>query len=300
MLRIEPKAEYADVMERALYNCALAGMALDGKHFFYVNPLEVNPLKSLKDPTKSHVKPVRPSWLGCACCPPNLARLITSIDDYIYTENTDFILINQFIAGQTEFSGEDGVISITQATDYPWDDSAELAIGNSRDNDINIGVRIPAWADGYQLSVDGTADTKAPEDGYVYITVKGNTTAKISLKLDVSIKRYYANTAVSNDIGKVTIARGPFIYCIEGVDNGDNLNSIFLPADAKFEYEWDSKLLNGVGIIKTTGLKLVSNNNTLYNTQKPKEEQVQLKFIPYYAWANRGENEMLVWLHESY
>ena len=299
MLRIEPKAEYADVMERALYNCALAGMALDGKHFFYVNPLEVNPLKSLKDPTKSHVKPVRPSWLGCACCPPNLARLITSIDDYIYTENTDFILINQFIAGQTEFSGDDGVISITQSTDYPWDDSVELAIENSRDNDINIGVRIPAWADGYQLSVDGTADTKAPEDSYVYITVKGNTTAKISLKLDVSIKRYYANTAVSNDIGKVTIARGPFIYCIEGVDNGDNLNSIFLPADAKFEYEWDSALLNGVGVITTTGLKLVSNNPTLYSTEKPKEEQVQLKFIPYYAWANRGENEMLVWLREG-
>lgn len=300
MLRIEPKAEYADVMERALYNCALAGMALDGKHFFYVNPLEVNPLKSLKDPTKSHVKPVRPSWLGCACCPPNLARLITSLDDYIYTENTDSILINQFIAGQTEFSGEDGVISITQATDYPWDDSVELTIENKRERDIKIGIRIPAWADGYNLLVDGVNESKALADGYVYIVVKAGATASVSLKLVVLIKKYYANTAVSNDIGKVTITRGPFIYCIEGVDNGDNLNSIFLPADAQFDYEWDSELLNGVGIIKTTGVKLISNNNTLYSTEKPKEEQVPLKLIPYYAWANRGENEMLVWLHESH
>ncbi|MCR5581150.1 MAG: glycoside hydrolase family 127 protein, partial [Pseudobutyrivibrio sp.] len=136
MLRIEPNGEYAEVMERSLYNCALAGMALDGKHFFYVNPLEVNPKKSKLDPTKSHVKPVRPAWLGCACCPPNLARMITSLDDYIYTVADDGILLNQYIDSNAKLQVAGGQVEITQQTQFPWDEKVTITIRNSASADV--------------------------------------------------------------------------------------------------------------------------------------------------------------------
>lgn len=297
MLKIEAKAEYADVMERALYNCALAGMALDGKHFFYVNPLEVDPKKSKKDPTKSHVKPVRPSWLGCACCPPNLARLIASLDDYVYTVNGDNILINQYIASSTAIE-DAGTIKIHQTTDYPWDDSVSIKIENNCDHDKRIGVRIPSWADGYRLAVNGKEEDAILSEGYAYIDVARMSKVTIDLYLEVSIKRYYANTAVSEDVGKVAIGRGPFIYCLEGVDNGEYLNSISLPKDAKLTYKWTGDLLNGVGVIEGKAKRATSRDTSLYSTVRPDTSDVDIKFIPYYAWANRGENEMQVWVRE--
>ncbi|MBE5904130.1 MAG: glycoside hydrolase family 127 protein [Pseudobutyrivibrio sp.] len=297
MLKIEAKAEYAEVMERALYNCALAGMALDGKHFFYVNPLQVDPKKSKKDPTKSHVKPVRPSWLGCACCPPNLARLIASLDDYVYTINGDSILINQYIASSTAIE-DAGTIKVEQITDYPWDDSVSIRIENNCDHDKKIGVRIPGWADGYRLTVNGKEEDAILSEGYAYIDVARKSKVIIDLYLEVSIKRYYANTAVSEDVGKVAIGRGPFIYCLEGVDNGEYLNSISLPKDAKLTYKWTGDLLNGVGVIEGKAKRAASRDTSLYSTIRPDTSDVDIKFIPYYAWANRGENEMQVWVRE--
>lgn len=297
MLKIEAKAEYAEVMERALYNCALAGMALDGKHFFYVNPLQVDPKKSKKDPTKSHVKPVRPSWLGCACCPPNLARLIAALDDYVYTINGDIILINQYIASSTAIE-DAGTIKVEQITDYPWDDSVSIRIENNCDHDKKIGVRIPGWADGYRLTVNGKEEDAILSEGYAYIDVARKSKVIIDLYLEVSIKRYYANTAVSEDVGKVAIGRGPFIYCLEGVDNGEYLNSISLPKDAKLTYKWTGDLLNGVGVIEGKAKRAASRDTSLYSTIRPDTSDVDIKFIPYYAWANRGENEMQVWVRE--
>lgn len=297
MLKIEANAEYAEVMERALYNCALAGMAMDGKHFFYVNPLQVDPKKSKKDPTKSHVKPVRPSWLGCACCPPNLARLIASLDDYVYTINGDSILINQYIASSTAIE-DAGTIKVEQITDYPWDDSVSIRIENNCDHDKKIGVRIPGWADGYRLTVNGKEEDAILSEGYAYIDVARKSKVIIDLYLEVSIKRYYANTAVSEDVGKVAIGRGPFIYCLEGVDNGEYLNSISLPKDAKLTYKWTGDLLNGVGVIEGKAKRAASRDTSLYSTIRPDTSDVDIKFIPYYAWANRGENEMQVWVRE--
>ena len=142
MLRIESDAEYADVMERALYNTVISGMALDGRHFFYVNPLEVVPAKSAIDPGKSHVKPIRPQWLGCACCPPNLARLIASLDRYIYTVKEDEILVNLFIRSEMTCNYENGNVTIRQECDYPRTSKIGFEIKNSRPYDINVKIRL--------------------------------------------------------------------------------------------------------------------------------------------------------------
>ncbi|SDB41653.1 hypothetical protein SAMN02910298_02067 [Pseudobutyrivibrio sp. YE44] len=328
MLRCEAKAEYAEVMERAIYNCALAGMALDGKHFFYVNPLEVNPAKSLKDPTKSHVKPVRPSWLGCACCPPNLARLLTSLDDYVYTvfgntvsantkfENTKFenaisentvsvntisgntILLNLYMDSEAKFELESGDIEITQETDFPWDNKATVVVKNNTTETLRFGVRLPEWADNTLASVVGNQEILGTEEGYQYFEIPAGTESTIGLTFEMSIRRNYANTHVSEDIGKVAISYGPFVYCLEGVDNGTDLNCLSLPEDAKLSYSFEENLLNGVGIITAEGKRCVNKSGGLYSNTKPQTEPATLKFIPYYAWANRGENEMVVWVRE--
>ncbi len=299
MLRIEPKAEYAEVMERALYNCALAGMALDGKHFFYVNPLEVNPAKSLKDPGKSHVKPVRPSWLGCACCPPNLARMITSLDDYVYTISDDAILINQYIDSASSLKLKNGTVTIKQTTEYPWDEKDIIAIKNETESVVRIGIRIPAWSSEASLKINGKISELSKEDGYHYVEVVAGDSMDIELIFPMEVKRNYCNPLVSEDIGKAAISRGPFVYCLEGVDNGTSLNCLRLPEDASFEYQYKADLLNGVGIIKTTGKRLeLSKSRDLYTNSRPAEQDASLTFIPYYAWANRGENEMEVWIRE--
>ncbi len=298
MLRIEHDAKYADVMERALYNCALAGMALDGKHFFYVNPLEVNPLKSKKDPTKSHVKPVRPAWLGCACCPPNLARMITSLDDYIYTVDGDTVYTNLYIASESTFDLADGNISIIQETDSPWDDNVRILVSNDSASEKAIAFRYPYWADGLSVTVNNSLIQPKTDDGYVYIDIAANSESNVELVFEVNIRKYHANTSVSEDIGKVAIGRGPFIYCLEEVDNGKQLAALSIPKDANFSYKWNGDILNGVGIIEANGARIDNNNADLYFVGEERCTSTKLKFIPYYAWANRGENEMLVWVRE--
>ncbi|MCR5420343.1 MAG: glycoside hydrolase family 127 protein [Lachnospiraceae bacterium] len=298
MLRIESKGEYADIMEKALYNTALSGMALDGKHFFYVNPLEVDPKKSKLDPTKSHVKPVRPQWLGCACCPPNLARMITSLDRYIYTEKEDEILVNLFISSDAEF--KNGEVTISQETEYPKTGETVIKVNNNGADLIRIGVRLPSWSGKNRLSPDGREYESGSPNGYCYFDInKGE--HLIRLEMDMEPKRWYTNPKVSENMGKVAISRGPQVYCMEEADNGEDLHCLYLLRDAKLSYEWKEDLLNGVGFISADGIRYETDEKSgLYFYGKKAEYKKQtIKMIPYYAWANRGKNEMRVWINEK-
>jgi len=303
LLENEFVGEYGDVMERALYNTALAGMALDGKHFFYVNPLEVIPEKGKKDPTKSHVKSVRPEWLGCACCPPNLARLLTSLEKYIYVQKENTILANLFMNCNGQFVVEGNTISIKQETSYPWENRVQFKINCEEKTKFTLGIRIPNWTDGYLIRINGQIHNIEDKHGIVYIS-KVFSNDVIELILDMKVESWDAHTAVRNNIGKVAISRGPIVYCMEGADNGENLHLLSIVKDAEFVYQYREDLLGGVGVIKTKGYEQAAmdvNNSNLY--QKHKEQIVtrekELMFIPYYAWANRGENEMQVWIRQE-
>ncbi len=294
MLRNEARGEYADIMERALYNTAIAGMALDGRHFFYVNPLEVVPAKYKKDPTKSHVKPVRPQWLGCACCPPNLARLVTSLEKYIYTETKDGkVLVNLYVQSESDLSWG----SITQKTSYPQDGVVEITIRNDSEAEKNIGLRLPGWSDDTVISVDGTKIDHADTDGFAYISVKKGET-RISIEFDMSVKEWYSNINVSENTGNVALSRGPFVYCMEEVDNGRNLHNLKLDTGSGYRLSWKEDELHGIYEINAKGQRLCSDSQELYERRPDKfyAEETTIKFIPYYAWANRGENEMHVWI----
>ena len=298
MLRIEAVAEYADVMERALYNTVISGMALDGRHFFYVNPLEAVPQKSANDPGKSHVKTVRPQWLGCACCPPNLARLIASLDRYIYTVRKDEILVNLFIRSELKYEDDDKNITVIQNCDYPKDPNISFDIENNNDASVKLKIRIPSWTDKYTGSIDGTQTDIATENGYWCIDVtKGKHT--IGLELEIIPKRWYSNPKVSENAGKVAIGRGPFIYCAESVDNGEDLHLLGLSPNSFLDHKWQEDLLEGVGTIEAEGIRLVKDGTKeLYLTDRPQRSSQKIRLIPYYAWANRGENEMRVWINE--
>ena len=301
MLKNRLRGEYADVMERILYNSAISGMALDGKHFFYVNPLEVQPEASRLDPGKPHVLPVRPSWLGCACCPPNLARLIASLDDYIYTQREDVVAVNLFIGSTGEFElGEDKALKITLETQYPANGYVKLMVSGSG----RLAVRIPGYVTDYVLKRNGERVTDNAEDGYIYLDGPFSDD-EIVLEFEQEPILWRAHPYVRSDAGKVALSRGPFIYCLEGVDNGEHLECLSIGSEAAFRYEEEEDdKLGRIGVIYAEGLRQqVNEKRPLYvkavgiDNAEVMEPQ-ELRFIPYYAWANRGENEMSVWIRE--
>ena len=311
MLKNRLCGEYADVMERALYNTVLAGMALDGKHFFYVNPLEVSPESSKKDPTKSHVKAVRPQWLGCACCPPNLARLLASLEQYIYTQNQDLIAIHLFMENEAVFEIDGEHLKISQKTDYPWNGEVWIEIESQIEREITLALRIPSWTNTYSVELDGKYAKGETKDGYFYMhcLLQRN---KLKLSFPMEINRWYAASKVRDDIGKVCISRGPIVYCMEEVDNGKSLHLLQLEKDEALSYQFQKSILNGIGQISGWGTREIPYEKELGNVPnaaaeplyyknrpKMKKKSQRLTWIPYYAWANRGENEMQVWVRES-
>lgn len=298
MLNIHAKGEYADVLEKELFNGALSGMALDGKHFFYVNPLEADPVASKGNPGKSHVLTHRADWFGCACCPANLARLIASVDEYLYTVNGDTILSHQFISNDAEF--DDG-LKISQTNHFPWSGDIHYEIANPDAKSFKLGIRIPSWSANFDLTVDGKSTTLPVEDGFIYIDVDAKSLT-IDLKLDMDVKIMRASNRVSDDFGKVAVQRGPIVYAAEEADNQAPLASYEVATDAKTDYHFDEKLLDGVGVVKVAAQrqKLDSKDAPLYvdASQPVESESVDLKMVPYYAWANRENGQMRVWLNK--
>lgn len=172
MLEICPKAEYADIMERALYNGVLSGMALDGKSFFYVNPLEVNPEACHKDERKFHIKPVRQKWLNCACCPPNLARLLSSVGAYAYTENEDTLFIHLYMGSILEKKVGGQNINICVESDLPWNSKLKIRV-RAKNSNFRLAVRIPGWCETFEIS--GCSHSERTEkNGYLYIKKEWN------------------------------------------------------------------------------------------------------------------------------
>lgn len=300
MLQIEAKSVYADVMEKALYNTVIGGMSKDGKHFFYVNPLEVWPEASSENPTRHHVKPERQKWFGCACCPPNVARLLASLGQYIYTSNENSIYTHLYIGGEAELAVGDSKMKIIQETDYPWSGQVKLTIASDLKKSVNICLRIPDWCKGTRVKINGSDRNLDGNirDGYAVIDGVWKTGDTIELDLAMEVEYIQANPKVKADAGKVAIQRGPLVYCLEGADNTDNLSSLAINTNEALVEEYDKDLLGGAVIVKGKAFRENEDmwKNSLYKPFKKDEEIVDFKAIPYYLWANRGLNEMMVWV----
>lgn len=300
MLQIEAKSEYADVLERALYNTVLAGMSKDGRSFFYVNPLEVWPEACSEDPSKHHVKSNRQKWFGCACCPPNVARLLASLGQYIYTSNENTIYTHLYIGGEAVLDVGDSKVKIIQETDYPWKGQVKLTFANDLYKSVSICLRIPNWCKNARIKINGS-DRKLEgklHDGYAVCDGIWKSGDTIELNLDMEAELLHSNPRVKANAGKVAIQRGPLVYCIEGVDNPSNLSSLSINTNEPLTEAYDKDLLGGAVIVKGKAFRDKEDtwDNILYRRLKKDEEMVDIKAIPYYLWANRGPNEMMVWM----
>ncbi|PTV96765.1 hypothetical protein C8C76_12532 [Halanaerobium saccharolyticum] len=302
MLHLEKKGEYADIMEKALYNGALSGMSQNGKRFFYVNPLEVQPEVCEQREDHKHVKPTRQKWFGCACCPPNLARLLASIGSYIYSQNEEQLFVNLYADNQSEFEFKGQNVEVSQKTNYPWDEEIEIKLKAEKEVEFELALRIPGWCRKAALQLNGkNIDlTEIIEAGYAKIKRKWQKD-RIKLILKMPVEKIYANPEVREDIGKVSLQRGPIVYALEEIDNGKNLPAVYLADDAELKAEYKEDLLGGVTVVKGSAYKLDKDSfgSSLYSTQKPEFKQIEIQAVPYYTWDNRESGEMLVWLNRK-
>lgn len=300
MLCLDPDSKYADIMELALYNTVLAGMALDGKSFFYVNPLEVIPESCEKDERKMHVKPVRQKWFGCACCPPNIARLISSLGQYIFTEDQNTLYTNLYIGAETvkNVGGQD--VNVSVVSGLPNAGNVSVSVAGAAGTDFVLALRIPAWTAG-NYRVTGTDDlTTEIRNGYIFCSGFEADT-EIDLEFNMTARIITADEKVSEDAGKVAIMRGPIVYCAEEADNGPALREIRIKTPVitsekiTDEFGIDAvKLIIKAYRIRQEGSEISS--TSLYKTFTGfSSEDCDLTLIPYHLWANRGKGEMSVY-----
>ncbi len=300
MLELKPESRYADEMERALYNTVLSGMALDGKSFFYVNPLEVSPEACHKDERKFHVKPVRQKWFGCACCPPNLARLISSIGSYAYTENDTTLFVHLYLGGTVAKQLGDKKVPVQLTSEFPWNGAVTVTFPEDTP-EFTLALRIPAWCGSYTLTgAEGAKQELA--DGYLYLTKAWSASDKLVLTLPMEIRIQQCSPLVRENIGKVAVTRGPIVYCLESVDNGERLFQLSVDPSAPVKTEAAQIAGESVLTVRMPGFRIRPQKagGSLYRPYTvPEKDPVILRFIPYYTWANRGENEMTVWVESE-
>jgi len=289
MSAIEPDGRYADAAERAMYNGFLSGVSLDGKSFFYENPLEIHPELRRRDVTM--VRPgqhlpitQRVEVFDCSCCPPNVLRYVTSIADFLYTRNADTLFVHHYMASQTQ----DGELSIRQETAYPW--KGRIVITVEGGDLSRIALRIPGWCENFTLHLNGERMLGNPERGYVYLPLaKGEN--RIELDLAIVPVVMQANPRISADAGRCALCCGPLVYCLEAVDNGCDLRDLRI--DTEFFAEGFCEALSSP-CITAQGYRSRPTDE-LYQPYRRDYLPCTVTFIPYFAFANRGESEMLVW-----
>lgn len=265
MNQLTGDSKYIDVLERSLYNGALAGISLGGDRFFYVNPLE------------SKGDHHRQEWYGCACCPSQLSRFLPSIGNYIYASSDDALWVNLYIGNTGQIRIGETDILLTQETDYPWDGSVKLTISTSQPLEKEIRLRIPNWCKTYDLSINGKRINVSEEKGYAVIK-DWKSQDVIALDMDMPVEIVAADPHVKENFGKRAIQRGPLVYCMEEIDNPEYFDQIQLSPSTTFQTAFASDILNGIKTIKTNG------------------RAQSATFIPYYAWDNRKAGKMRVWI----
>ena len=265
MNQLTGDSKYIDILERSLYNGALAGISLGGDRFFYVNPLE------------SKGDHHRQEWYGCACCPSPLSRFLPSIGNYIYASSDDALWVNLYIGNTGQIRIGETDILLTQETDYPWDGSVKLTISTSQPLEKEIRLRIPNWCKTYDLSINGKRINVSEKKGYAVIK-DWKSQDVIALDMDMPVEIVAADPHVKENFGKRAIQRGPLVYCMEEIDNPEYFDQIQLSPSTTFQTAFVSDILNGIKTIKTNG------------------RAQSATFIPYYAWDNRKAGKMRVWI----
>jgi hypothetical protein len=288
LLQLDCDSRYGDVMERALYNGVLSGISLDGERFFYVNPLASGGAHHRQD------------WFDCACCPPNIARLLASFGSYIYSQGEDGLAVHLYVQGEAEATLPDGTrVLLRQQTRYPWEGAVRLTVDSQPPAEFYLRLRIPGWCRKHALSLNGKPADPLIEKGYACVRRTWSPGDMVELALDMPVERMLAHPSAAQDCGRAALQRGPLVYCLEGVDHPVSVHQLALSDSAELECRFDPDLLGGVVVIEgeASALGAKAWRGALY---LPADEvarfPVRMRAVPYYAWDNRDPGEMAVWL----
>ena len=258
-------SKYIDVLERSMYNGALAGVSLSGDRFFYVNPLE------------SKGDHHRQEWYGCACCPSQISRFLPSIGNYIYGISANALWVNLFIGNTARLAIDGNDVILKQETNYPWDGLVKFTVASNRPLSKELRIRIPGWCKSYSLSINGKDIYVPVEKGYAVIS-NWKSGDIISLNMDMPVEKVAADPRVKQDMGKRAVQRGPLVYCLEEIDNKKDFDRLRLTASTDFKVQQKTEFLGEITTIQAvTG-------------------EQRLLFVPYYAWDNREAGKMKVWI----
>ena len=302
MLKADLDHEIADVMERALYNGTISGVSCDGKRFFYGNPLAAH---TGFDGNGRFVEKRhnyrRSEWFGCACCPPNIARMIAQFPDFMYSTRARELAVHLYAQSEGHVVLAGQTVRISQETSYPWEERVAFTITPEQTRMWTLALRIPGWCRDAKLCVNGKAVVlgSATKRGYARIRRKWHTGDRVDLVLPMPVELIEAHPAVRQDGGRVALQRGPVVYCIEEVDNGGNLNDIVLRPDPVFTITRPhSGLLAGVPRIHAKAWRREPGDwkGKLYGCQGSRHVPCDITAIPYFMWGNRSPGEMLVWI----
>src|SRR5438552_6771594 len=298
MLAATGDAKYADVIERALYNGINSGMSLDGTLYCYRNPLSFDPAGGDQ---------IRNPWYDTTCCPPNLERIFASLPGYLYSTSKDGLYLHLYENSQLDWHLEDGTgLKVEQKTSYPWDGAVEIGVTPAKSTEFTFYLRIPEWCNSAQVAVNGKSVSGVTPGQYLALRRRWSPRDAIHLKFGMTPQVIEANRRVVDDYGRVAVQRGPLVYCLEQLDQPQGISlydvSLDLREDASsaFHVEFDKDLLGGIVVLRHAGAwaEKTSSDGKLYRKYTPtapKGRQVELKFIPYYAWANRAATPMQVW-----
>lgn len=281
-------SKYADVMERTLYNSVISCVNFDGDKFFYGNPMS------------SSGGSGRSEWFGCACCPPNLMRIVESLGSYVYTQDQNVLTLNLYIGNDATLQLDNQEVQMNLATEMPWNGNSTITVTKADKANFSLRLRVPEWATGAnKISVNGTEVNVSERDanGYVVVTREFNTGDKIEIDFPMSIEKTHTVDEVKNNIGFTAIKRGPIVYAAEGIDNNFKLTRAWMPKESELTATWSDNLMNDnndpFGI--KSGYKITGAGKVL---DQGKEKDINWTLIPYYAWNNRDYGEMRVYISE--
>ncbi|GGC26320.1 hypothetical protein GCM10011386_17930 [Parapedobacter defluvii] len=297
MNQLTGNAMYIDVLERSLFNGALAGISLTGDRFFYPNPLT------------SYEGDTRKEWFGTACCPSNIARLLASVGNYLYAHDEHDIWLNIYAGSKTTVSLKNNRVKLTQQTNYPWEGSVSLLLEPEHTGEFALHLRIPGWArnDAISGGLYRFANTETPDteiringkptqykmvNGYAIVHNTWKKGDRVDIRIPMEIKRVLASDSVSQDRGKVALQRGPLVYCLEEADNASGIFNVILKDDVPLLETWEPHLLGGIYTLSGEVEAVIPTPDRASATTSVQP----FKAIPYFAWANRGKQPMQVWI----
>ena len=304
MFLLTGNGKYMDVFERTLYNGFLSGVSLSGDRFFYPNPLEYDGKSKF-----NHGYAGRAPWFGCACCPPNVLRMMASLGGYACAVKDDQVYVNLYTSSATRLSVASTPVTLVQTTDYPWDEMIQVTVNPEKPAPFTLLLRIPGWVRGqplpsdlyryenaepskWQVSVNGKRVEAGMGDGYARLPRTWKAGDRVTLTLPMRVRRVVGHPKIAATQGLVALERGPVVYCLEGVDNDNRVFDAVLPESAKIRAVHHPELLGGVTMLEITGAARVARGENGRLT----ETSTGLMAVPYYAWNNRGLSPMSVWV----